>query len=123
MFPPEQEWQRGQPAPLSQITAGVCGKVVEMLLKFMSEDPETQVVAVACQGLKGVVEMVGPAAISNNMADVMSSTNNLLMEKVTIHTTACSRKKTARASRLLFLHRLTDDRVCLRRDSDRDRYS
>eukprot|EP00903_Cladosiphon_okamuranus_P009337 g8905.t1 len=81
VFPPEQEWQRGQPSPLSQVTGGVCGKVVELLLKFMSEDPEPQVVAVACQGLKGVVEMVGPAAISTNMNDVMSVTNNLLMEK------------------------------------------
>lgn len=41
-----------------------------------------QVVAVACSGLKGVVEMVGPAAISANMADVMRVTNNLLLEKV-----------------------------------------
>ena len=85
MFPPEQEWQRGQPTPLPPITAGVCAKVVELLLKFMSEDPETQVVAVACQGLKGVVEMVGPAAISTNMTDVMSVTNNLLMEKVCVY--------------------------------------
>lgn len=82
MFPPEQEWQRGQPVQLSQITAGVCAKVVEMLLKFMSDDPETQVVAVACQGLKGVVESVGPAAISTSTTEVMSVTNNLLMEKV-----------------------------------------
>lgn len=38
----------------------------------------------ACAGLKGVVEMLGPASISNNMADVMRVTNNLLMEKVTL---------------------------------------
>lgn len=36
----------------------------------------------ACAGLKGVVEIIGPAAISNDMADVMSVTNNLLLEKV-----------------------------------------
>lgn len=42
----------------------------------------TQVVAVACAGLKGVVEIIGPVAISNDMADVMSVTNNLLLEKV-----------------------------------------
>lgn len=82
MFPPEQEWQRGQPTPLPQVTAGVCAKVVELLLQFMEEDHEAQVVTVACQGLKGVVEMVGPAAISSSMTEVMSVTNNLLMEKV-----------------------------------------
>lgn len=41
-----------------------------------------QVVAVACSGLKGVVEMIGPAAISSNMTEVMRVTNNLLLEKV-----------------------------------------
>ncbi|CAM9175169.1 unnamed protein product [Pylaiella littoralis] len=81
VFPPEQEWQRGQPTPLPQVTAGVCAKVVELLLQFMEEDHEAQVVTVACQGLKGVVEMVGPAAISSSMTEVMSVTNNLLMEK------------------------------------------
>lgn len=43
VFPPEQEWQRGQPTPLHQITGGVCAKVVELLLQFMQKDHETQV--------------------------------------------------------------------------------
>ncbi|CAM9940163.1 unnamed protein product, partial [Ectocarpus sp. 12 AP-2014] len=81
VFPPEQEWQKGQATPLSQVTGGVCAKVVELLLQFMADDHEAQVVAVACQGLKGVVELVGPAAISSNMTEVMNITNNLLMEK------------------------------------------
>ncbi|CAN0487013.1 unnamed protein product, partial [Scytosiphon promiscuus] len=77
----EQEWQRGQALPLPPITAAACSKVVELLLQFMSDDHEAQVVTVACQGLKGVVEMVGPAAISTNLEGVMKTTNNLLMEK------------------------------------------
>ncbi|CAM9475281.1 unnamed protein product, partial [Hapterophycus canaliculatus] len=81
VFPPEQEWQRGQALPLPAITSAACAKVVELLLQFMSDDHEAQVVTVACQGLKGVVEMMGPAAISTNLEGVMSTTNNLLMEK------------------------------------------
>ncbi|CAM9255040.1 unnamed protein product [Laminaria digitata] len=81
VFPPEAEWQKGQPTPLQPVTAGVSAKVVELLLHFMGNDHETQVVAVACAGLKGVVEMLGPASISSNMSDVMRVTNNLLMEK------------------------------------------
>lgn len=42
VFPPEQEWQRGQATPLHQITGGVCAKVVELLLQFMRKDHETQ---------------------------------------------------------------------------------
>ncbi|CAM9783964.1 unnamed protein product [Ascophyllum nodosum] len=81
VFPPAQEWERGQPTPLPQVTAGVCAKVVELLLHFMANDHDSQVVAVACAGLKGVVEMVGPSAISNDMERVMGVTNNLLLEK------------------------------------------
>lgn len=40
-----------------------------------------KVVAVACTGLKGVVEMVGPSAISNNMEHAIRVTNNILREK------------------------------------------
>lgn len=40
--------------------------------------------AVACAGLKGVVEMIGPASISNDMGEVMRKTNNLLVEKVCV---------------------------------------
>lgn len=36
----------------------------------------------ACTGLKGVVEMIGPSAISNNMEHVIRVTNNILREKV-----------------------------------------
>lgn len=43
VFPPEQEWVRGQPIPLPQVTAGVCAKVVEMLLNFMADDHDSQV--------------------------------------------------------------------------------
>lgn len=42
VFPPEQEWQRGQATPLHQVTGGVCAKVVELLLQFMRKDHETQ---------------------------------------------------------------------------------
>lgn len=100
MFPPEQEWQKGQATPLSQVTGGVCAKVVELLLQFMADDHEAQVVAVACQGLKGVVELVGPAAISSNMTEVMNVTNNLLMEKVCVRLVlrACSFSSIDRAT-------------------------
>lgn len=43
VFPPEQEWVRGQPTPLPQVTAGVCAKVVELLLNFMADDHDSQV--------------------------------------------------------------------------------
>ncbi|CAM9780208.1 unnamed protein product, partial [Discosporangium mesarthrocarpum] len=42
-YPPETEWQRGQPTPLPAPTASLCGQVVDMLLTFMKDDIETQV--------------------------------------------------------------------------------
>ena len=43
VFPPDAEWQRGQPTPLQHVTAGVSAKVVELLLNFMRNDQEAQV--------------------------------------------------------------------------------
>ncbi|CAM9263097.1 unnamed protein product [Choristocarpus tenellus] len=81
MFPPEAEWQRGQANPLPTPTGALCNTVVDALLNFMKNDVESEVVAIACNGLKGVTEMVGPAAILFKMNEVMSVTNQLLQEK------------------------------------------
>lgn len=52
----------------------------------------TKVVAVACTGLKGVVEMVGPSAISNSMEHAIRVINNILREKAsTVGNLALSR--------------------------------
>jgi hypothetical protein len=79
----EIAWEKGDVSgtnPMSQHTAGITSAVLGELIELMKDD-DKETVGKACEGIQGVIELVGPHALVPVASECLKNTHELLTKK------------------------------------------
>lgn len=79
----EVVWEKGDVAganPMSQHTAAITSAVLKELIELMKDD-DKDTVGKACEGIQGVIELVGPHALVPVASECLKNTHELLTRK------------------------------------------